>query len=230
MVWYYEEKTNNKIIKGINGDRNKIITNREAVTLSLNWNIHGFGLWKAEILKYRKFKEDIFNSDELFIRESFFLCNKIAFCKGIFYYRQDNKQAITKTFGIKNYYSVVTNFRIYKFLENNKFDELTLNVAFITVIYSLFYNYRYSCIHRNQLSQSDHIIIRLMFYKIYKQLNIKQLLRFSNKEKNITRFKYLVAYYLFFNYSIFKFFMTLISIYDKGRLQLINRSQLEFSK
>jgi len=90
MVWYYEDKLDNKNIIGVDGNRKIILTNRDAVILSLNWKIHGFALWKKRILKQEHFPEDSFNSDEYMTRKLLFKSNKVAFCSGVFYYRQDN--------------------------------------------------------------------------------------------------------------------------------------------
>ena len=220
MVWYYEGKTDNKVIVGVNGDRDRIISNKEAVALSLQWQIHGFGLWKAGIFKDRTFREDAFDSDELFTRESFLLCKSIAFCEGVFYYRRDNGQAITQTFDLKNYYSVLTRFRIYKLLENNGFDEGTLNFGFITVVFFIFLNYRYSWLRRRELSKEELVKVRLMFYDTYKGLDIKRVLKFALQEKGIKRVKYLMVYLVFFNYRVFQAIMLLVYMFDRIRLSI----------
>jgi len=220
MVWYHEGKKDNKIIVGVNGDRDKIISNKEAVALSLTWQIHGFGLWRAEIFKNRIFKVDAFDSDELFIRESFLLCNKVAFCKGVFYYRRDNESAITKTFDAKNYYSVLTRFRIYELLKNNQVDEKTVNFGFITVVYFLFLNYRYSCLRKKEISSEEFIKVRMMFYDTYKQLDIKRLFSCAIQEKGIKRMKYFLVYLVFWNYSVFKGSMFYVYLWDRVRLAL----------
>ena len=220
MVWYYEGRMDNKVIVGVNGDRSKIITNREAVALSLQWQIHGFGLWKASIFKNRTFREDAFDSDELFIRESFLLCNKVAFCKGMFYYRRDNGQSITQTFDLKNYYSVLTRFRIYKLLERNGFDESTLNFGFITVVFFIFLNYRYSWLRRKELASEEMTGVRKMFYDTYMRLDIKRVLNCAFQEKGIKRLKYLMVYLVFVNYRVFQGSMFLVYLYDRLRLSV----------
>jgi len=219
MVWYHEGKSDNKIIIGVNGDREKIISNKEAVALSLVWQIHGFGLWRSEIFKNRSFRVDAFDSDELFIRESFLHCNKVAFCKGVFYYRRDNDQAITKTFDAKNYYSVLTRFRIYELLKNNQFEEKVVNFGFITVVYFLFLNFRYSCLRRKDISVDEFRKARLMFYDVYKELEVKRLLNCAVQEKGIKRIKYFLVYLVFWNYRVFKGSMFFVYIWDKVRLQ-----------
>jgi hypothetical protein len=41
----------------------------------------------------------------------------------MFYYRQDNLQAITKTFTAKNFYTLNTLFRLFNLLKENNFDK-----------------------------------------------------------------------------------------------------------
>lgn len=220
MAWYFEDRADNKVIVGVNGDRDRIISNKEAVALSLQWQIHGFGLWKASIFKNRTFREDAFDSDELFTRESFLLCNKVAFCKGVFYYRRDNGHAITQTFDLKNYYSVLTRFRIYKLLERNGFDEGALNFGFFTVVFFIFLNYRYSWLRRKELSALEMSGVRKMFYDTYKELDIKRVLNCAWQEKGIKRVKYLMVYMVFRNYRVFQGCMFLVYLFDRVRLMV----------
>ncbi len=123
MEFYFENKQNNKQIIGLNGDRKVELTGKEACVASLNWTIHGFALFKSSLVKSEFFPEDAFNSDEFVTRKLFFKSNKVVFSKGVFYYRQDNANAITKTFGKKNFYVLNTSWRIYSLLKENNFEE-----------------------------------------------------------------------------------------------------------
>lgn len=83
-------------IVGLNGDRSVILSNVEAVAASLDWTIHGLGMWRAAIVKKHRFAEFSAYADEYSAREFFLACNKVAFSTGIFYSTQDNPDAITK--------------------------------------------------------------------------------------------------------------------------------------
>jgi len=50
MEYYYENGSNNKKTIGFNGDRNVVLTGKEACLASLNWSIHGFALIKTSLL------------------------------------------------------------------------------------------------------------------------------------------------------------------------------------
>ena len=79
-------------ICGIKYDKNskdKILTAQEAFELSLFWDISGFALFKADIVKKYGFLVDGMNGDEYSAREFFLNANKIAFSKkGQYLYNQ----------------------------------------------------------------------------------------------------------------------------------------------
>ena len=123
LEYYYENGNNNKRIIGFNGNRNVVLTGKNACLASLNWNIHGFALIKSSLLIEEVFPEDAFDSDDFITRKLFLKSNKVVFCKGIFYYRQDNPKAITKTFTKKNFYALNSVLRMFYLLEENNFDK-----------------------------------------------------------------------------------------------------------
>lgn len=123
LEFYYENQNNSKKIIGINGNRNPILTGKEACLQSLHWKIHGFSMSATQLFKNEFYHEDAFDSDEFITRKILFKSHKVAFSKGIFYYRQDNEDAITKKFGKKNFYQLLTQLRLYNFLVENNFDK-----------------------------------------------------------------------------------------------------------
>jgi glycosyltransferase involved in cell wall biosynthesis len=131
MEYYYENRNKNKRTVGLNGNRNIDLTGRKAFVESLNWNIHGFALFRSTLVTEEVFPEDAFDSDDLITRKLFLKSNKVVFCEGVFYYRQDNSQAITKTFSKKNFYSLNSAYKLYTLLNENNFDKnLIINVQF----------------------------------------------------------------------------------------------------
>ena len=64
--------------------------------LSLDWKVHGFALWKTELVRATRFKEFGMFADEYTVRELFMACDTVAFSGGTFFYRQDNPEAITR--------------------------------------------------------------------------------------------------------------------------------------
>lgn len=228
MVYYYEDREDNEILSGVGGNRDIILTNREAVILTLQWQIHSFGLWKARIFENVHFYEDSFNSDEFEMRRLFFKCNKIVFCKGIFYYRQDNMDAITKTFGIKNYSRLLTTFRVYRFLKDNNFDQQEIDdflILFYREYFSLYRSYRL----KKAITTEEELInirnlLRYVFKLLDKQKNLFKIRSYdksSTLNKKIRRWvKGKIIFFLFFNFSIFQQLMYFIYLYDKSNSKM----------
>lgn len=122
MVWYYENNNNNnndKII-GVNGNRNIILSGEQALVHSLFWTIHGFALRKRELYYNEFFPEDCFDSDEYMTRKLFSKSKTVAFSNGLFNFRQDNPDAITKDFTYKNYFSLITYYRVFNLLRGTQ--------------------------------------------------------------------------------------------------------------
>lgn len=225
---YYEAKKEGKKMVGFNGNRDLILTNKEALEFSLNWGIHGFALWKSKLLKNEQFPEDSFNSDEYITRKLFLKSNKIAFCKGIFYRRQDNEKAITKTYGLKNYYSILTNFRIYKLLEENDF-EPSIVLSHLYVIYPLYFRQYRLLMHRKEINaDSDFKKIQLMLYELYLKLNKEKLLNLNKHYNQINKVKIYFIWILFCNYHIFKMTMSLVFLFDKIKESVTNNKSRLF--
>jgi len=120
MEFYHENKSGNKRIVGLNFNRKKELTGEQALVESLNWNIHGFALFRSTLVKEEFFPEDAFDSDEYITRKLFFKSNKVVFSEGVFFYRQDNASAITKTFSVKNFYVLNTSKKLYDLLYQNQ--------------------------------------------------------------------------------------------------------------
>lgn len=122
MEFYYKNHNDNIKIVGLNGNKEIELTGREALVQSLNWTIHGFALTSIHLFNNEIFPENAFDSDEFMTRKLFFKSNKVVFSEGIFFYRQDNIIAITKTFTSKNFYELNTLKTLFNFLKANKFE------------------------------------------------------------------------------------------------------------
>jgi glycosyltransferase involved in cell wall biosynthesis len=119
--YYFENMPVKKAIIGVNNNRDIELTNREAVLLSLNWEISGFALWNANIVKEKRYAEFGINGDEYSVRHFFLACNKVVFSEGVFLYRQDNPNAITKKLSYKSFDLPYTHLMLYRFLRENGF-------------------------------------------------------------------------------------------------------------
>jgi glycosyltransferase involved in cell wall biosynthesis len=216
MVLYYEGSKENKSIVGVDGNRDIILTNKEAVILSLNWKIHGFALWSSKIIKNEFFPEDSFDCDEYITRKLFLKSNKVAFCNGIFYYRQDNQNALTKNFSIKNYYSILKDFYIYKLLDDNYFDATVINLVLFGIFRLHFTFFRYCLLRKAIYSDFEYNHVRFMLDNLYSQLNKKKIIEFARFVEGSKRYKVYLFRILYFNYSLFKMLMFLVCLLDRS--------------
>ncbi|WP_157598937.1 glycosyltransferase family 2 protein [Tateyamaria omphalii] len=96
VVFYHRDGAEDRRITGYRGDRTAILSGREAFVASLDWTIPGNALWPMRLLKTNGFDDFNAFADEYTVRRFFLACDSIAFCEGVFFYRQDNAAAITK--------------------------------------------------------------------------------------------------------------------------------------
>jgi len=203
MIFYYDNKPNDTGRFGVNGDRNIVLTNKEAVVLSLNWRIHGFALWRSHLFNDEKFPEDSFDCDEYMVRKLFLKSNKIVFCEGIFYYRQDNDKAITKSFGLKNYYSIKRDFLIYNLLKENRFKNEIVNKKLVLLHAEFIKLYKYFLSERAINTKEDTYVIGEMLKDLHYKLKIERNKSCDNFELSTGKI------ILHYNHTFFKFFMKL---------------------
>ncbi len=218
MEFYYENGKNNKKIIGFNGDRNVVLLGRNACEASLYWNIHGFALIKTSLLTEEFFPEDAFDSDDFVTRKLFFKSNKVAFSKGTFYYRQDNPTAITKTFSVKNFYSLNSAIKLYHFLEDNNFNKKhVVNVQFSLLLRYLKFTAICQFYDFDSKIQKENIAI---FLYDFKKKYLTNFFYFSNANYAIRKFKlrFLVLLFVCKTDYIFKI---IVKVYSK-RLQKNN--------
>jgi hypothetical protein len=128
-----------KRLVGVAGDTSVVLFNREAVALSLSWEISGFALWNVEVVRRVGFHDFTFNADEFTARLLFNACNRIAFSGGTFFYRQDNPDAITKKLAPRSFEAPITNFAVYQFLVENGFDQRLCEQELIRTVSSLLF-------------------------------------------------------------------------------------------
>lgn len=188
MEYYFENSNKNKRIIGLNGDRDIVLNGRQACIESLNWNIHGFAMMNKKLFLNQFFPEDAFDSDEFITRKLFFESNKVAFCQGVFFYRQDNLEAITKTFSMKNFYTLNTLFRLFIFLKENNFDNKhVLNIQLLLLQTHIHLAAKFEVYNFNTIFDKKEI--QLFLFNFRKKL-IKNPFYFSITSYAITKFNF----------------------------------------
>lgn len=124
VVFYYENSPDqNRSIVGLFGNRDVVLSGRDAFFYSLDWRIPGNALWSADLVRTLKFAEFGINSDEYSVRKFFLNSNKVAFSKGTFFYRQDNPVAVTKKITENTFDYPITQLKISNLLRENYFSE-----------------------------------------------------------------------------------------------------------
>ncbi len=96
------------------GDFDAVLTGKEAFELSIDFRINGFALIKSTLMFDRRCDNRFFDSDELNTRLQYLWANKVAFCRGKFYYYQGNENAMTKKFSAKMFQRLCTSIMLDK--------------------------------------------------------------------------------------------------------------------
>jgi len=134
LILYHGEECLKKIDFNV---RETEYTGREAFFLSLDWQLHGFVLWSRKNLPEDGFYEFGLNSDEYTTRMLFNNSKKVVFSSGIFYYRQNNPNAITQKWSPNLLDYIKTNESLQKFILDNCFPETYINVLEKAILHDL---------------------------------------------------------------------------------------------
>lgn len=119
LVLWYGSSPKNKIISGLYGDKSIVLDGRDAFKYSLDWSIPGNALWRTEFIRKYPYYDYGMNADEYTARCYFLLCEKVAFSSGTFFYRQNNPNAITKSFSNKFFEVEITKFKLWRLAIEN---------------------------------------------------------------------------------------------------------------
>lgn len=199
MEYYYENIVDNIRIVGLNYNREIILNGKQAFLESLDWNIHGFALFKKNLFDNEVFPEDAFDSDEYITRKLFFKSKQVAFSEGIFFYRQDNENAITKKVDESVFYALNTLLKLYFFIKDNHFDKLLV----LQYQYKLQKKYfDFIVLSADFVFKNDHTQSKVLIYlREFKSQNLLNFGIISNLV--ILRRRFYLKY--FFMNLIFKF-------------------------
>lgn len=134
LEFFVEGGLANKRLVGLEGDRSVILSGRDAFLHSLDWKISGNAMWPKTFLQNPGFADFGTFADEYSVRNFFLHCEKVAFCDGVFYYRQDNPDAITKKVSPKLLDIAYNNYRLWELCQDYGFSDKVLALrAFYTL-------------------------------------------------------------------------------------------------
>lgn len=119
ILFHQDDPVRNASIIGFLGDRDAELSGTDAAIHSLEWHVAGNALWNAELIKKLRYDEFSFNADEFSARKFFLNCNKVVFCSGQFFYRQDNPFAVTKQVNAKRFEGVETHLRLAQLMHQH---------------------------------------------------------------------------------------------------------------
>ena len=215
LEFYFENVKNNSKIIGLNDNRNQIISGKQACTESLNWTIHGFGLYSKTLFVNEIFPENAFDSDEFMTRKLFLKSNTIAFSEGTFFYRQDNPNAITKTFSKKNFYSLNTLQKLHQLLIENDFDKIYVQKSKFE-LYRKFLFFSAAFLNFKFDSENDKEEIRL-FLNDYKVNYLSKMVLKSEFPNTLLLLKTKILVFVLGNSFLFKMAVWIEGFRIKGR-------------
>ena len=106
------------VLSGLDGDLDAVISGREAVMLSLDWQITGFCCWRGDIARSTLINEEEVPYDwgELESRKRFSLCRTVAFSKGIYWHRFNPTSVTRIPWGRRSHMRLVTNREVLSLL------------------------------------------------------------------------------------------------------------------
>lgn len=143
LEFYHGQKdNNNRRIVGYYGDVHCVISGREAFIASLDWSIPGNALWRMSIIKSIGVFDFAYNSDEYSVRVWYDACKKVAFSEGVFYYRQNNPNAITKKISSRFLYNYIQDLYLYNYVVNVGVESIIVNQRALALFSSIIYAHR----------------------------------------------------------------------------------------
>ena len=215
---YYSENGNIEL-SGIKGNHEQIISGKEAFILSLFWEVHGFTLCKANIMKSEPFDENSYNSDEYITRKNFLLSNNVAFSKGLFYYFQDNLNSMTKNFKLYHIEWLLTDQKLLKLMDNHNIEIRVISTYEFSSFFAMVNFYSKIINHKNNG-------IALESTKEYKKIIIdhNNFLRKRNFTKKLPKIKRAIYSILMLNVTTLKLFALYFLIKHSMKVFLKNLS------
>lgn len=182
----FEDKTGRIVSRqiGLHGDRSAVLTGREAVHWSIDWTIHAFAFWRADLLKEILFNEDTVNGDELSARELFCRCRKVAFCSGELRYRHlPVSITFAAHFSEKTFDPYRMACQLFDFLKENDFPMEDLCLQQYRTFCALRYAYRRYFFHRKNKTLPEDLTSEKVFSEGFAALDRSMIWKYLSRQK-----------------------------------------------
>ena len=151
------------------------MTGDEAFRASLTWQIHGCYVVRNSIHKAHPYDESQrAYSDDNTTRIHYYYSRKVAFCEGVYYYRQQ-PVSVTRSVSVRRFDYLVANESMRRQLlalgasdENLRCYE-TIRWLNLVGVYMFYY------LHRNELSEADRQHGLSVMHHVWQTINLKQV-------------------------------------------------------
>lgn len=171
LIRYHGTNKHNPIKKGLQGNMDAVLSGHDAFLYSLDWTIHAFVLWKATLVRSIGFDDLATNSDEYATRLFFLHSNKVVFSEGIFYYNQENPEAITAKISVKRFDWCITNRRLLQMMQTNSFSRKEIASFAYTVWGNTAYQHLLFRRHRQLFDRKEVAEIKRILEETYNAID-----------------------------------------------------------
>lgn len=187
LVYYYGAGKESTAKKGLFGNRDVILSGREAFLYSLRWDIHAFALWKAELVKSIGFDRTSTNSDEYATRNFYLHSNKVVFSEGTFYYNKENPDAITRKISVKRFDWCATNLRLLQLMRENNFSDREIADFSYTLWGNTVYMDMLLRKHSSELSPSEQLTAKELINRNYAAIDYNNLAKYNGRKGRVIK-------------------------------------------
>lgn len=157
-------------LSGIKGNRGIMLSNRQAVTESLDWGIHGFALWRGDLLRRIRLEEFGAYSDEYSTRVLFFDCRTVAFSEGIYFHRFSGK-SLTGKLSLQLCDRPYATYKVASFLEKYSFNQKNIDSQH----FAAFKDCCYLLNARSRLAPKDTAEAERRIRLVYNQIDMQRV-------------------------------------------------------
>jgi glycosyltransferase involved in cell wall biosynthesis len=149
----------------------RIWSGQEAFVLSLDWSIHGLYIASAELYKQNPFDDTCrLYSDDNTTRLHYLHSKKVAFCEGIYYYRQHDEE-MTKQNNMFRYELIEANLSLSRKLEEEKVSFEIRSIFESERWKNLVGTYCRLIIYSSTLNREQRISVKDRIKEIYKTID-----------------------------------------------------------
>jgi len=159
QYWTHGAGEVSRSLTGVRGDTATIVSGREALALSLHWEIGAIGLHDADSLRKVKYCEVGMNGDEYTTRLLFLYAARVAFCDALYFYRA-NPESTTGRFSYKWFSSILTRAMVLTLIREHKLDRRVVLSYREEVVMALVYSYVGFVRKRRVLPAEERVAVR----------------------------------------------------------------------